>query len=396
MRKLAWLLDARPWMLVILIQLSSVHNYFIASRIHYPALTVILVGMILLIAFYAYFHNPFIQRLSYRLLSSTALLVSLLVIIWMIGFIIYPIKEGLNQHGSGDDAMQQPILAMMRGEWPYDIKMFDGAPISPGLGWLLLNAPFTIFNAASLFNPFYLGLMSILFIIFRKRRDTASAVLLSILACFTCIEQIYSYQDLLAIGCAFVIIFLLGEYYASNLPAVLGIGILSGFIATARVVFVFIPGLLALLWFKRQKQRAVLIGISGTLVASGFHLIGYLYSEFYQPLHLIQRGFRIPSILIWGGVAAVGVATYLILRLPKDSFQSRLGWFAAVLVIFLLFILSGELIGVDFNLRYWEAAHYLLPAIPAGLYAILGTQRPPPGLSKTMPGYPTERTSPGG
>jgi hypothetical protein len=383
-------------MLALLIQISSLHNYFIASRIHYPALTVFLIGIVLLIAFYAYFHNPFVKKLSYRILNSSALLAILLVAIWIIGFIIYPIKEGLNRNGSGDDAMQQPILAMLKGQWPYDIKIFDGAPISPGLGWLLINAPFTIFSAASLFNPLYLGLMSMLFIIFRRRRDTATAVLLSIMACFSCIEQIYSYQDLLAIGCGFMIVFLLGEYTAYNLLAALGIGILSGFLATSRVVFVFVPGLLALLWYKRQKGPAVLIGITGTIVAVGIHLIGYVFSDFYQPLHLIQRGLRIPPVLIGGGILAIGLAAILILRLPKDSFQSRLAWFAAVLMISLLFVLFGELIEVDFNLRYWEAAHYLLPALPVALYAILGTQPPPPASMITKPGYPAEPMSRGG
>ena len=374
MNKLKWLLDPRPWILAVLIQISSLHNYYISSTFRKLPFSVLIIGLILAAAYILYFHSAAIHRLVYKLLNSYITLAILILVIWVFGFIFYPVMDGLNKSGTGDDEMQQPILAMMDGRWLYDVRLHDGAPVSLGLGWLVLNAPFTIFHVNSLFYPFYLGLMSALYIKARKRVDTANAVLLSILVCFTCLEQLYSYHDLLAIGCSFMILFLLGEISLDMRLSAIGLGLLSGFAATSRIVFLFVPGLLALLWLKRWKTNALLVGIIGTVTAAAIHLIGYLNSEFYPALHLIGRGFRLPPFLIGLGLLALGIAFLLFLRRSRDSFESRLTWMAVLLVIPMFVVFFGELIGLEYNLGAWEAAHYLLPAMPAAFYAVLGTR----------------------
>ncbi len=368
-----FLVDIRPWLLVFLIQVPSFRNFFVASSISHPLPVLLLSSATLLCIFYVLF-NKINQSWLSKVLNSKILSVILIIVIWLIGQFIYPLKEGLNKGGTGDDAMQQPILAMMRGNAPYNIKLFDGAPISPGLGWLLLNAPFTLFGASSLFNVFYIGLTMFLYVKYRKNITLVNMATISIMLCFSCWEQIYSYHDILAIGFSFMTIFLITEYaMTSNLSAFF-LGILAGVIATSRLIFFFLPALIALLNYRRFRKGSIIYGLTGTLTAIGIHIVGYITSEYYQPLHLLNRGSRnIPFWIIATGVFLSGIALLIARNTLRDNFKNHLFLFSGLLFTPLFFISIGELVGGNFNLPHWEASHYLLPALPCLIYSVFET-----------------------
>jgi len=364
------ILDIRPWLIVFIIQVISLRNFFVASSISQPLLVLLLSSAIFLGVFYVFFNIKNESWLS-KVLASKILTIILITVIWLIGQFVYPLKEGLNKGGTGDDAMQQPILAMMRGNPPYNIKLFDGAPISPGLGWLLLNAPFTLMGASSLFNIFYIGVTIILYVKYRNNITLVNMTTISIMLCFSCWEQIYSYHDLLAIGFAIMIIFLITEYLMTSSLSAFFLGILAGVIATSRLIFIFLPALIALLNYRRFRKGSIIYGLIGTITAIGIHIVGYIESDYYQPLHLLNRGSKmIPFWMIATGVILSGIALLVALNKLRDNFKNHLFFFSGLLFIPLFFISIGELIGDDFNLSHWEASRYLLPALPSFIFSV--------------------------
>jgi hypothetical protein len=369
-RGLMCLKDTRLWLLVLIVQVPSLRNYYVASSIPFPSLVLILSSLVFLFIFCALIRIDSFPLIK-RVLSIKTLPVLLLFVIWLVGSFMYSQKEGLYRGGTGDDAMQVPVLAMMQGIAPYDITLLGEAPVSPGLGWIILNAPFTIFKATSLFNVFYIGLTVAFYIRFRKNNLIANKVLISGMLCFACWEQIYSYHDLLVLGFVFFLTFLLAEYAMVGKSSSIFLGVLTGIFATSRLVFIFLPALIAYIQYKRSKIKAIIYGVTGTFVVSFIHIIGYTTNEYYQPLHLINRGLRnIPICMILIGVLLTGIALLKARNGMKDNYLSRLTWYSGLLFIPLFFISAGELVGSGFDFRVWEGSRYLLPILPCILWLV--------------------------
>ena len=146
MKNIAWLFDPRPWIVIVLIQVPSLQNYFSVPIIPYPSLALFTISMIILIVIFIIFHSQF-KQLAITILASPITFGAIFFTFWLLGLLIYARMEGINIGGTGDDAMQVPVIAMLQGRWLYDVTLFDGALISPGLGWLMLNSPFTVLEA---------------------------------------------------------------------------------------------------------------------------------------------------------------------------------------------------------------------------------------------------------
>lgn len=365
--------NIRLLLLTVLIQVSSLRNFFVASSLSNPLLAWVVscfVIYLLLFLMFWLWQVPLINKP----LSSWKLTILLLIVFYFIGTFLYARMEGLNKGGTGDDAMEQPILAMMQGKGPYEVRLFDNAPISPGLGWLLLNAPFTVLGISSLLNVFYMGLTMLALNVLTKKATHANMLLLATMLCFSAWEQVYSYHDLLAIGFAFTLLFLLVEHYSTDIAKTLLLGVLTGVVATSRIIFIFIPFLLAFIIYKRNPKIAILYAFTGTFTATGIHFIGYVTSEYYQPLHIIGRGYsNIPMWMIVLGITITGIIFLSSLKNNETGFQNDLFWFSILLVVPLFFISTGELVGRGFDLKTWEAAHYLLPALPSILLLLINS-----------------------
>lgn len=364
------ILDARIWLLIFIIQMTSLRNYYIASSIPYPSLVLVLSSVIMFIIFAHFFYSND-QSWIWKNLNAKGLTIILLIIMWGIGQFMYSRMEGLDMGGTGDDAMQQPVIAMMQRKAPYDIVLFDGAPISPGLGWILFNAPFTIFGVSSLLNGFFIGITVFLYIRFRKQTRIANMVLIATMLCFAGWEQIYSYHDLLVIGFAFMLVFLVAEHSLKSNTSAFFLGLLVGVFATSRLIFVFLPSLVGFIYYGRSKTEAIIYGVTGTTMAISLHIVGYLTNEYYQPLHLLNRGSN--NIPLWVVFVGGGVSLLTLLFAQnklKECFQSHLFWFSTLIFVPLFFISVGELMGGGCNIKNWEAARYLLPALPCILWVI--------------------------
>jgi hypothetical protein len=377
MSKTSWIFDVRPWILVLILQLPSIRNYFVSHSIHNPLLVYAIASILILVVGYVYFQNKRVQALSAPILASPITTILLLAITAAISYVLYPRLEGIGRGGTGDDAMVLPALAMFKGMGMYSVKLFDGAPISPGPGWIGLNAILVLAGIYGLFNTVYLGLASSL--VWWKRPDwlpSMNAVLLFSLPSFAVIEQLYSRQDLLAIGCGFLVCVLLAEELL-NLRNAVWIGILAGLIATSRIIFVAVPILIAVLYYKKNPPAFLRFGIAALLTTIVCHLAAYFTSAFYQPLHLIlDRGpNRVgPILILIGGLVSL-ILLFFALRDPKTSPHRRITWTIVLLFTPLLFIAIGELLNGHFDLAQWEAARYLLPVLPLALFRVFLPQK---------------------
>ena len=81
-----------------------------------------------------------------------------------------------------------------------------------------------------------------------------------------------------------MIAFLLTEYLRNSLTNTIGISIVIGIFSTSRIVFFFIPLLLAGLHYKHDRRNAITLGILGSVVCLVIHMTGYVLSDYYQPV----------------------------------------------------------------------------------------------------------------
>ncbi len=369
--KRIWFLDYRPWLLALLTQVPSIRNFYAASSIPNHFLVMFIVFIFVLIGSFLIFNNSKMEEFITRLLCSPIILVVLLLLITGVSFLVYPRIEGLNRGGTGDDAMIQPIIAMVQGKWLYDISLFDSAPISPGLGWLFFNSIFTISGLFWLFNVIYLVAVVLLIILSTKQIWQANLIILYLISSFAFWEQIYSHQDLIAIGCSFVIIFLLLEKQNNN-KYLFWIGMLTGIFSTSRIIFLWFPLVLTLIYYRKFPKFILHFSIPSIITAVGIHIIGIIGSKYYQPLHLLfDRGPNKTGIAV---IVVGGIFTFLLswyaFKAGKETFQKRIFWSSVLLIIPLLFIALGELLHSN-SIAQWEGARYLLPSLPICLFSII-------------------------
>ena len=362
----------RPWILLGLLQIPSIRNYLVSSSLPSPLLAWGLVSIGILAGAYLFFHQPTVRTLAERIFQSRFTTLVLLAAIALTSYLIYPRIEGLGREGTGDDALVMPIQALLRGEWMYSVRLFDGAPISPGMGWLLVTGLFVASGTFGLMNTAYMGIAALLASYKHPTRIfSINSSMAFMLVSFVAIEQIYSRQDLLAIGWAFLICALLVDDHL-NLWNAVWIGLLTGLAATSRIIFLYFPLIIVAIYWKKDVWAALRFGLTAGISALAWHIAGILLSNFYQPLHLLlDRGPNRVGIwlILAGGLTMLG-CLILALRDPQDTEQRRFCWLALLTVLPLAFISLGELLSGGIDFAQWEAARYLLPALPLALFAL--------------------------
>lgn len=365
-------LDCRPWLLTILIQVPSLRNYFAASSIPNPLAAWLAVSLLILVSAYVFLHVPAVRLRVLRLAQSRWVTVFLLAVIVFLSYWGYQKMEGIGQGGTGDDALVVPIRELLQGKWMYDTQLFDGAPISPGPGWLLLNGVLVVTGTFGLMNFFHiLGTVLLVSRIGHDHVRVVNLTLIAMLSSFAFIEQLYSRQDLAAIGFAFLNCILLMEGWIDS-KNWFWIGLFAGLTATARIIFLIYPIFIALLYFRRQPKVSLRFAGVATTSALACHLAAYRLSDFYQPMHLIlSRGpGRVGMDLILVGAALSLLILFFALRDRSATFPRRLIYLALLFITPLIFISLGELRSGQFVLSRWEGARYWLPALPLALLAL--------------------------
>ena len=101
-----------------------------------------------------------IEKLSLRksnILDCDLLWLLLIVVLGLLNILLYPGTRLVPNPSSAPSALIEPAVALFHDRLnPYSIRIFDGAPISPGPGWILLNSPLLLSGLITILTPVYL------------------------------------------------------------------------------------------------------------------------------------------------------------------------------------------------------------------------------------------------
>ncbi len=299
----------------------------------------------------------------------------------------------LQNPSTAPEAMIVPAKNLLHGTYLYQDRLSDGAPISPGPGWILLNTPISGTGLQFLLTPLYL-MFAALFIgkVTSRGRGSILFVLITF-ACLNFLQQSMAGHDIFAIGFAMLIITLLTFQKRSDERWVIGLSVIAGVIATARVPFVIFPIILGLYLSRQSISLAVRFTLIALLVAALLHSIafvwGYLVAGEYQPFHVFNRakhGTGRP-LLVVGALVSITI----ILLSPwkvREKASSLLIWTWGSLFIPFCTVGIGELIRYEKGiLANWEGKNYLTFTLPllVGAFVLADAERDHSECAESLP-----------
>ncbi len=345
-----------------------------------PELLSIFIGLILLFYYYFILRVKKINQILNKIPSIQWIFIVIISIFIIANYFIYPIADArklVGKGSTGDDAIIEPVKKFLSTGKMYDVTLNGDVPVSPGPGWILLNSLFVICNSYYLFTPFYISISILLYLLLFKKK-TAPIILLFLLSSSLIFwELMVTGHDLISLGFSFTLIIMLLFHYCIevdvktiSIPIFL-ISIFIGFISTSRIVFLFLPFLTLILTYKFKLKQSLFIFTISISIAILLHFIFYITNDYYQPLHLFNRGKSNVGFPIMTMGALVTFVLVIIgnFRIQK-SFESFLKWFFLLMVSPLSFISFGEFLNVDYNFAAWEGANYVVPMIPVYLVYI--------------------------
>lgn len=311
---------------------------------------------------------PLLPRLTEPLCSAMVTTL-VLALVTVAAEVLYHHELARLQAGGGSTAVQAmsgTVQALVHGRGLYSVHLPGGAPVSPGPGWLLLNSPFALAHASPLMDPVWIGVTAV---VLRRSYGRGFEVNLG-LAMLCCSPAFFRLlgeaNDILAIGCAMVLLVVWADRWLGSDVRAVGLGLAVGVVSTARIIYVPVALLLALLIATRDLRRAVIVGAVGMVAALALFAVFAIGVHPYPPFHLFGRANeRQPTVMLALGfvvTALMGVGTLLFVQPDATSWFT---WFAATFSTAHLLIGLGELAGRRYAFAGWEGANYVMAgAIP--------------------------------
>ena len=213
--------DLRPWLMMLVLQIPSYRTIF--KFVPYPIISVIFLNVLAFIGYAIIFQNIWVRKMLTYLLNSYYITIFFIALLIGVNYYLYPRVDARKYIGRGstaDDALIETAKSFLAQRGLYNVRLYDGAPVSPGPGWILLNLPFTTSGLYFLLTPFYIGILSTLYIIFYRDKLGANLVLLSLTSSPIFWELMVTGHDLIALGFGLIILlFLLDKYFTSLIKA---------------------------------------------------------------------------------------------------------------------------------------------------------------------------------
>jgi len=328
-----------------------------------PWLLVLLIAGLVLLAALVLRPPPWVRRI----LATPVLALALIAGFTALNFYLHPLldREALKLAGAGsdaDDALIDAATRLLRGEPPYAAPTYRGNPISPGVGWVALNALWASHALFFVLTPLYLALLAGVVRVVSGSWHAANIVVLGHLGCLG-FWELAPTHDLAALGLA-LSAGVVALFAAQQSPVVLAaLSLLLGIVATARLPFVLLPALVAVL-LRRITTYWAVIAVLGVGIAAALPLAFQLYdTNPYQPRHVLHFG----SALLtepWLKVVVVATLVVVILALARPA-RTLAGlclrlW--TCLIVPLGSLALGQLAAMGFETGRWEGANYLAPA----------------------------------
>jgi hypothetical protein len=280
-------------------------------------------------------------------------------------------------------AMTLPVHALLHGHQMYDIALPASVPASPGPGWIVLNAPFTLIHAPWLLIPFWLAATAVVTRIAYGHGTEVNVALVLALVSPHFVRMLAENQDLVVVPCALIVTMVITARWVRSMPAALVLAAFAGVVATSRLIYIGFPVVLALMVWRRSHPEAVAVAAVGVGVAAVLHLVAAIGIHPYPPAHLFGRAdIKEPGLNVAiGAVATAGVVIGMLVRYARRDDGSWLCWLAGAWAVAHGFIGLGELAGTHWVFRYWEGANYVfVGAVPlvAGVMAWRAWSAPVP------------------
>lgn len=346
------------------------------------------VFLILSYAIFLVFFVFLIEKLGLKkskILDYNLLWLLLIVVLGLLNILLYPGTRLVPNPSSAPSALIGPAAALFYdGLNPYSIRIFDGAPISPGPGWILLNSPLLLGGLITILTPIYLFFSGFMLAKICKATHALIYILLTLLS-LNFLQMSIIGHDLPAIILALVGLTLaLNFYYKDDIYFII-IAVLVGLVATARVPFIIFPVALSSCLVKIDYFRARVFLILSVGITVTVHLIFWIwaYSQgvFYQPLHVIGRAAHGGSLIIlfFGTLIWAMFGWYGWRHLTKCP-STWMFFLWTVLSTPFIFVGINELLSNGlFHLKSWQTwegkgyVMFTLPLLVAGL--VLGEKK---------------------
>jgi hypothetical protein len=302
---------------------------------------------------------------------------------WLLG----PRAAALQAIGRGSDqaaCIMIPARALASGHWPYERGLIWSAnPCSPGMGWILLAAPFVVVSG-------YAGFLvagAAAFVLLPERTfgaSAATAFLVLTLSCVTAWQSLATGADALALGIALALVTAMSHDSRSTVL----VAVLAGLLGSARLPFAFFPFVLAASMFaggeRRRASLFLAVAMASLGLAHGVPLAldacSYLQDG---PFHVLRKAVRLergggPWVFVACGLAWLGYAAWILRRALGGAAgaASPVGRQLDVATLTLFCVLAPALadlfprVGADpmadasEALDGWQGGNWLLLALP--------------------------------
>lgn len=305
-----------------------------------------------------------------RLLALPGTCAALLLLLVAAVAIVYPVADGLKVALRGsdqDDAIIVSALNLWHGLNPYAAKHYLGNPTSPGPGWIALHLPFVLARVYWLAAPMAMAFAAVAL---RQASGGWSAPNRFLLIAFSSLgfwEVSAVGSDFPTFGALLVLLLCLADRWSGRPGLLAGLALVLGAVATARVVFLFMPVLFGFLIWQRDRRAGVLVALVAGAAAAALHAVFWYWDPaLYTPVHVIGLGDRLtPLPLKLAGLAATAAASLVVWRRRAPGLERWLALSWLSLAVPLAFVAFGDLIvrGRG-NPAAWEGANYLIVPLP--------------------------------
>lgn len=319
-----------------------------------------------------------------RLLGSPVLSILLLAFLAIAEWYLYPLldRASLKLAGEGsdaDDALIDAAQRLLAGQPAYAAPTYRGNPISPGIGWIVLNLPWASASTFFLLTPFYLGVLGVAVRVAARSWVPANLTVIGHVICLGILE-IAPTGDLAAFGAALAATFVAAYIARDSIWSLAAVALVMGTVSTGRIPFALFPLLAAAVLWRVTDGRSLILGIVGFGTAIGWHLtVVGTGSAPYQPLHLFGRGsVLLPGAWLYLAAIASAATAFVVLFRSKSNLSSAALRCGVCLAVPLAFLALAQLTQIDFRTGGWEGANYLTPALSLFTVALsmLSARRP--------------------
>lgn len=293
--------------------------------------------------------------------------------------VAYPIANS-GRFGPGsdrDEALNQAVAALLRGEYPYHQKTYLGNPISPMPGSLVLAAPFYQLLGNGAYQTIFWILVFSLVLIERRTVDSFPRLLVFGLAWLVSpvlAQEFLTGGDLIA-NSLFMAVATYWVIRATTTPGrggweLLMAAVLLGICLSSRANFVTI---VPIIFFVAVRERGWAFAVKHGLIAAAVFagLTGAFYFHdpaSFSPLHTANKLARFDAVLPHAAVV-VPLATVVVSCIIGLLGNLRHVYLHIAAVLALPVVASVLLQSIQVSRLNLESADFALPAL---VFAVLG------------------------